>query len=126
MKKALSLVLVLAFSFAFFASAETTHVKVGIVGSTNEQWTDVLVPKLAEEGIEIELVYFSDYVMPNIALASGDIDLNAFQHKAYLAKDCGANGYDLTVIGDTLIAPLCIYSEKYDSIDAIKEAAGAK
>lgn len=67
MKKALSLVLVLAFSFAFFASAETTHVKVGIVGSTNEQWTDVLVPKLAEEGIEIELVYFSDYVMPNIA-----------------------------------------------------------
>ena len=33
---------------------------------------------------------------------------------------------DLTVIGDTLIAPLCIYSEKYDSIDAIKEAAGAK
>lgn len=42
MKKALSLVLVLVFSFAFFASAETTHVKVGIVGSTNEQWTDVL------------------------------------------------------------------------------------
>ena len=95
--------------------------------NNNEQW--IATQKvLDDEGanIYIELVEFDAYNLPNEALNSGDIDLNAFQHKAYLAKDCGANGYDLTVIGDTLIAPLCIYSEKYDSIDAIKDAAGAK
>ena len=106
-----------------------TVVKIGVCGgvSNNEQW--IATQKvLDDEGanIYIELVEFDAYNLPNEALNSGDIDLNAFQHKAYLAKDCGANGYDLTVIGDTLIAPLCIYSEKYDSIDAIKEAAGAK
>ena len=106
-----------------------TVVKIGVCGgvNNNEQW--IATQKvLDDEGanIYIELVEFDAYNLPNEALNSGDIDLNAFQHKAYLAKDCGANGYDLTVIGDTLIAPLCIYSEKYDSIDAIKEAAGAK
>ena len=43
----------------------------------------------------------------------------------YLNKDAGDNGYDLAVIGDTLIAPLTLYSEKFDSLDALKEAAGA-
>lgn len=106
-----------------------TVVKVGVCGGVgnNEQW--IATQKvLDDEGanIYIDLVEFDAYNLPNEALNSGDIDLNAFQHKAYLAKDCSANGYDLTVIGDTLIAPLCIYSEKYDSIGAIKEAAGAK
>ena len=106
---------------------DKTVVKVGVCGANNDQWRAVQ-KVLDDEGanIYIELVEFDAYNLPNEALNSGDIDLNAFQHKAYLAKDCGANGYDLTVIGDTLIAPLCIYSEKYDSIDAIKEAAGAK
>ena len=101
-------------------------VKLGVTGAVYEELWRPTVEALAAEGITLELVQFSDFALPNNALNSGDIDLNAFQHKAYLAKDCSANGYDLTVIGDTLIAPLCIYSEKYDSIDAIKEAAGAK
>ena len=108
------------------STSETTTVKLGVVGSIYEDLWAPAKEALKEEGIDLEIVQFSDYVTPNNALANGEIDLNAFQHKAYLAKDCGANGYDLTVIGDTLIAPLCIYSEKYDSIDAIKDAAGAK
>ncbi len=85
-----------------------TVVKIGVCGgvNNNEQW--IATQKvLDDEGanIYIELVEFDAYNLPNEALNSGDIDLNAFQHKAYLAKDCGANGYDLTVIGDTLIAP---------------------
>ena len=108
------------------STGESTTVKLGVVGSIYEDLWAPAKEALKEEGIDLEIVQFSDYVTPNNALNSGDIDLNAFQHKAYLAKDCGANGYDLTVIGDTLIAPLCIYSEKYDSVDAIKEAAGAK
>ena len=115
-----------ASNYTAASTGETTTVKLGVVGSIYEDLWAPAKEALKEEGIDLEIVQFSDYVTPNNALANGEIDLNAFQHKAYLAKDCGANGYDLTVLGDTLIAPLCIYSEKYDSIDAIKEAAGAK
>ena len=102
-----------------------TVVTVGVCGANNDQWK--AVQKVLDEenaNIYIELVEFDAYNLPNEALNSGEIDLNAFQHKAYLNKDAETNGYDLTVIGDTLIAPLTLYSEKYDSLDALKEAAG--
>ncbi len=103
-----------------------TVVRVGVCGANNDQWK--AVQKVLDEenaGIYIELVEFDAYNLPNEALNAGEIELNAFQHKAYLNKDAETNGYDLTVIGDTLIAPLTLYSEKFDSLDALKEAAGA-
>ena len=102
-----------------------TVVKVGVCGSQNAQW--YAVQKVLDDqnaGIYIELVEFDAYNLPNEALNNGDIDLNAFQHKAYLQNEINANGYDLTVIGDTLIAPLSLYSKKVDSVDALKELAG--
>ena len=100
-------------------------VKVGVCGANNDQWK--AVQKILDEqnaGIYIELVEFDAYNLPNEALNSGEIDLNAFQHKAYLENDAQLNGYDLTVIGDTLIAPLSLYSKQFESVDALKEAAG--
>ena len=100
---------------------------LGVCGSAHDQW--YVVQKVLDErgdNIYIELVEFDAYNLPNEALNSGEIDLNAFQHKAYLNNDAAANGYDLAVIGDTLIAPLTLYSAKFDSLDALKEAAGEK
>jgi len=71
-------------------------------------------------------VEFDAYNLPNEALNSGDIDLNAFQHKAYLNSEIASQKYDLTVIGDTLIAPLSLYSKKVTSLDALKDLAGKK
>ena len=101
-----------------------TVVKVGVCGANNDQWK--VVQKVLDDenaGIYIELVEFDAYTLPNEALASGEIDLNAFQHKAFLENDVSANGYDLAVLGDTLIAPLTLYSEKYETLDALKAAA---
>ncbi len=102
-----------------------TVVRVGVCGANNDQWKAVQqVLDIQEAGIYIELVEFDAYNLPNEALNRGDIELNAFQHKAYLNNDSAKNGYNLAVIGDTLIAPLTLYSKNFDSIDAIKEAAG--
>lgn len=102
-----------------------TVIKVGVCGANNDQWKAVQkVLDEEEAGIYIELVEFDAYNLPNEALNTGEIDLNAFQHIAYLTKDAADNGYDVTPIGDTLIAPLTLYSEKFDSLDALKEAAG--
>ena len=103
-----------------------TLVKVGVASTSNEHW--YAVQKVLDDenaGIYLELVEFDAYNLPNEALANGDVDLNAFQHKAYLNKEIADFGYELSVIGDTLIAPLTLYSNKFDSIDALKEAAGA-
>lgn len=105
--------------------ADKTVVTVGVCGANNDQWK--AVQKVLDEqnaGIYIELVEFDAYNLPNEALNSGEIDLNAFQHKAYMNKDAETNGYDVTVIGDTLIAPLTLYSQKFDNLDALKDAAG--
>lgn len=125
MKKTLALILALVLTLACAAAlADTTKVKVGVVGENNEQWEQVIIPTLAEEGIEIELVKFSDYIIPNEALANGDVDLNAFQHYNFMNNWSQEHGTELVAVCDTLIAPLCIYSEKYTSLDEIKEGDG--
>lgn len=104
---------------------KTQTVKVGVCGASNDHWKAVqYVLDQENSGIKIELVEFSAYNLPNEALNSGDIDLNSFQHKAYLNNDAGKNGYKVSVIGDTLIAPLTLYSKKYKSVDEIKNAVG--
>ncbi|MGL5436525.1 MAG: MetQ/NlpA family ABC transporter substrate-binding protein [Lachnospiraceae bacterium] len=102
-------------------SAETPiSVKIGVVGENNEQWTPV-IRNLAEEGIQIELIRFSDYTLPNQTLADGEIDLNAFQHYAYLDNEIADKGLELTVIGETVIAPLGLYSDKITDPSGLKD-----
>ena len=88
-----------------------TVVKVGVVGDYNAQW-DTVNNLLKKDKIQVKLVKFSDYATPNRALADGEIDLNAFQHKAYLKNDIERNGYKIEAIGDTLITPLRVFNNK--------------
>lgn len=102
------------------AAQESITVKLGVVGENNETWA-VITEILAEENINLELVKFSDYSLPNQALADGEIDLNSFQHYAYLNNEIAEKGLDLTVIGDTIIAPLGLYSDKITDISELKD-----
>ena len=102
------------------ASGEKTVIKLGVVGENNEQWQPV-IDKLAEENIDLELVKFADYPLPNRALNDGEIDLNSFQHIAYFEDDCKNNGYDLSIIGETIMAPLGLYSNKIKDVSEIKD-----
>jgi D-methionine transport system substrate-binding protein len=102
------------------AAGEKKQVKIGVTGSDGQMW-DIIKEKAEKEGIEIELVEFSDYTLPNQALANGDIDLNAFQHIAFLNQFKQEHKLDLTPIGTTQIAPMGIYSEKVKSVDEIKD-----
>lgn len=101
---------------------EIKTVKIGVVGSSTEVW-DYVSTKAEKEGIKIELVKFSDYNQPNEALLNKDIDLNAFQHRIFLSNFNKEKNSNLVPIGDTVIAPLGIYSEKVKSVEEIKEGA---
>ncbi|MFV0440429.1 MAG: MetQ/NlpA family ABC transporter substrate-binding protein [Lachnospirales bacterium] len=101
---------------------ESTVVKVGLVGEYNQQW-DTVAELVADDGIVLEYVKFTDYIAPNRALNDGETDINAFQHKAFLANEIAEKGYEITDIGDTIIAPLTIFrnSEKISTLEDIKD-----
>lgn len=107
--------------FAFAEEADPVTLKLGVVGSVYEELWAPAQEALKEEGIDLEIVQFSDYVTPNNALANGEIDLNAFQHQIYLESEIEEYGYELTNIGNTFIIPLNLYSEKVDSVEEIKD-----
>ena len=99
---------------------QVTVVKVGVVGANNEQW-DTVNKLLEGDNIRCEMVEFAEYKLPNNALDAGEIDLNAFQHKAYLQKEIDDLGYDIAVLGDTIVAPLSLYSDKITDVSQLKE-----
>lgn len=101
---------------------EEKVIKLGITGPETEEWT-YLKEQLAEEGITLEIISFSDYTRPNLALAEGEIDINAFQHYAFFDQFIEDHNLDLTAIGETIIAPLGLYSEKLESIEDVAEGA---
>ncbi|AYY15653.1 methionine ABC transporter substrate-binding protein [Actinobacteria bacterium YIM 96077] len=95
-------------------------IKIGVVGASEDYW-QIFSDLAAEEGIEIELVNFTDYTQPNPALSQNQLDLNQFQHIQYLAAYNVANDEDLTPIGATAIYPLGLYSTEHTSIEDIPD-----
>ena len=98
-------------------------IKLGVVGENNEDWEDVAKRYKEGTGKTIEIVTFSEYREPNEALLSGDIDINAFQHKKFLQDFNEASGSDIVSIADTSIAPLGIYSSKIKDLADLKDSA---
>ena len=100
---------------------EKQTIKIGVVGEYNDVLNEVSKRYEEKTGNKVELVVFSDYNQPNEALESGDIDLNAYQHKKFLEEFNKDHKTDLVSIGNTMLAPLGIYSKKYKSLDDVKE-----
>lgn len=113
-----------AFAFAGGASetaaSDGQTVRLGVVGAIYEELWTPAQQKLADEGINLEFVQFSDYVTPNNALANGEIDLNAFQHQIYLDNEIASYGYEIQTIANTFIIPLNLYSDKVSSVSELK------
>ena len=102
-------------------SAEPVTIKLGVVGSIYEDLWAPAQDALKEQGVNLEIVQFSDYVTPNNALANGEIDLNAFQHRIYLQSEIENYGYAIQNIGNTFIIPLNLYSQKITSVEELKD-----
>ena len=127
-KKALAIGGVVAASAVTFAGcgsggdkSDEVTVKLGVVGAVYEDLWKPAQDKLKDEGINLEIVQFSDYVTPNNALNNGDIDLNAFQHEIYLNTEVQQYNYAIEPAGYTFIIPLNLYSNKVKSVDEIKD-----
>ena len=99
------------------------QVSIGVVGEEYEQVWLYVAEKAAEEDIELDVILLTDFNIPNISLADGTLDLNAFQHDVFLENWNKENDGDLVTLGYTVAVPTRIYSEKYDSLDDLPDGA---
>lgn len=106
------------------ASSESKNIKIGATsGPYSDMVTKAIKPGLEELGYKVVVVEFSDYIQPNKALDSGDIDANVFQHTIYLENFENENNMDLTALISVPTAPMGIYSNTYKSFDEVKDGA---
>jgi len=103
---------------------DPNYIKVGITSGPEQEIAET-AKKVAKEkyNLEVELVSFNDYVIPNEALNNGDIDANAFQHVPYLKEQSKQRGYKLAVIGNTFVYPIIAYSKKIKSLALLKNGS---
>lgn len=106
------------------ADQDSHHIKVGISsGIDQSMWA--VVQKVAKQkyNLDVEVVTFNDYVLPNEALNNGDLDINAFQHRPYLDKQIQERGYKLVAVGNTFVYPIAGYSKKIASLSQLPDGA---
>lgn len=77
----------------------------------------------AAAGIDIEIVEFTDYVQPNVALDEGSVDANYYQHGVFLADQSQAAGYDFTGLATISFQPMGLYSERLDDLASVPDGA---
>lgn len=111
---------VLAFAVPAFADQK---IKVGISGGDAEIIWAKVKEIAAKDGLDINVVVFNDYLLPNAALDVGDLDANAFQHKPFLDNQIKTRGYKIVPVGNTIVAPIGLYSSKVKSVGEIKQGA---
>ncbi|MFI1252337.1 MetQ/NlpA family ABC transporter substrate-binding protein [Streptomyces netropsis] len=102
-------------------AADGNQVRIGVNGADPE-W-DVLAEEAEKEGLKVKIVNFDDYQLPNKALTDGDIELNAFQHLAFLSQFNARNGTDIVPVTSTSVAPMGLYSLKHKKVGEIPDGA---
>lgn len=99
------------------------QIKVGVSPGEHAEIMDEVAKVAAPMGLDIDVVEFSDYVIPNTALADGDIQANSFQHVPYLDNQMKDRGFDLVVVANTITTPMGIYSDKIDDMAKLEDGA---
>ena len=106
---------------AGMAGAE--DIKIGVTPGEHAEIMEQVVPLAAAKGLNIDVVEFSDYVVPNTALADGDLNANSFQHVPYLENQIKDRGFDIVAVAKTITTPMGVYSNKVKSLAELAEGA---
>lgn len=104
-------------------AALAKDIKIGVTPGEHAQIMEKVKDVAAAKGLNLEVIEFSDYVVPNQALADGDLDANSFQHQPYLDNQIADRGYDLVSVGKTITTPMGVYSNRVKSPDELADGA---
>jgi len=127
MFKKLGLMIVIACILGLSACHQkesSNTIKVGVIAGPEVALMQV-AQRVAKQryGLNVKMVVFSDYNIPNTALADGSIDANAFQHRPYLESQIQAYGYKLAPVAKTFLYPMALYSADVHTLSELKPGA---
>lgn len=105
------------------AGAADAPIKVGATPVPHAEILEFIKPFLAEVGVDLQIVEFTDYVQPNLALSDGELDANFFQHIPYLETFSADHRLDLAVLVKVHIEPMGLYSHRVDSLEELRDGA---
>lgn len=105
------------------AIAQTQTLRIGVTPGPHAQILEVVKPIAAKKGLDIKIIEFSDYVVPNQALHAGELEANSFQNQPYLDNQIKDRKFDLVSVGLTVNFPLGIYSAKHKSWAEVPDGA---
>lgn len=100
-------------------TAEAADLKVGVVPGAYADAVNVAATEAKAKGLDVEVIEFSDWTTPNVALDAGDIDVNFFQHRPFMENAEKQKGYKFDVVGIGILQNLGLYSLKHKSFDEI-------
>ena len=125
MKKLISLLisLLVISTLSACTSSNAKVIKVGASPAPHAEILELIKPLLAEKGYTLEIVEFTDYVLPNTTLQEGDLDANYFQHVPYLEYFNENNGTTLVSVLAVHFEPLGLYPGKSSTIESIPDGA---
>ncbi len=123
MKKILVIALALVLALASVSAFAATKITIGATPAPHAEILEVCKEVLKDQGIELEIVVFNDYVIPNTSVENGQIDANYFQHVLYLNDFNAQNGTHLTIVDKIHYEPFGIYAGKTASLGELKEGA---
>ncbi|WP_421617363.1 MetQ/NlpA family ABC transporter substrate-binding protein [Brevibacillus sp. TJ4] len=103
------------------AEGENNTIKVGVTAGPHEEIMNKVKEVAAAEGLTVDVVVFNDYVQPNQALVSGNLDANSFQTIPFLEKFNADQKANLVIVANTVTFPMGLYSAKYKSLDEIPD-----
>ena len=102
---------------------ENVKLRVGASPTPHAEILEFAKSLLAEQGVDLEIVEFDDYVLPNTAVEEGDLDANYFQHLPYLENFNAENGTHLVSVGAIHYEPFGIYAGKTASLADLPDGA---
>lgn len=105
------------------ASLEGLTVKVGASPAPHAEILAVVKDLLAEQGVTLEIVEFTDYIQPNLAVEEGEIDANYFQHITYMNNFNTENGTHLASVADVHYEPFGLYAGTTASLEELQDGA---
>lgn len=113
----------LAGACALLAAPAWADLTIGVTPGALADSVQIAAAEARAEGQKVTVIEFSDWTTPNLALANGDLDLNYFQHQAFLNNALAETGYALTSVALGILPNIGLYSERYDNLDAIPQGA---
>ena len=100
-------------------SARAETLKIGTVPGAYSDAANVAAREAKAEGLDVQVIEFSDWTTPNVALDAGDVDVNFFQHRPFMENAAKQKGYQFAIVGLGILQNVGLYSLKHKSFDQI-------